>query len=150
MLTECRCNMEPIVIDTRELYDYACKRGFEPLVDRRFAVEINLRVSIQRELFGRGHTPEENERFYRYCWDHYPHVCAETMRPLHQYSAAYVSHIMTRGAHPDIAHDPRNVNILSVEMHNRWENGDRQNMRIYQSNLLIIRMLKKEYETIGF
>lgn len=150
MLTECRCNMEPIVIDTRELYDYACERGFEPLVDRRFAVEINLRVSIQRELFGRGHTPEENERFYRFCWDHYPHVCAETMRPLHQYSAAYVSHIMTRGAHPDMAHDPRNVNILSVEMHNRWENGDRQNMRIYQSNLLIIRMLKKEYETSGF
>ena len=140
--------MEPIVIDTRELYDFARKRGFEPLIDRRFAVEINLRVSIQRELFGRGHTPEENERFYRFCWDHYPHVCSETMRPLHQYSAAYVSHIMTRGAHPDMAHDPRNVNILSVEMHNRWENGDRQNMRIYRANLLTIEQLKKEYATI--
>lgn len=140
--------MEPIVIDTRELYDYARKRGFEPLIDRRFAVEINLRVSIQRELFGRGHTPEENERFYRFCWDHYPHVCSETMRPLHQYSAAYVSHIMTRGAHPDMAHDPRNVNILSVEMHNRWENGDRQNMRIYRANQLTIEQLKQEYATI--
>ena len=140
--------MEPIVIDTRELYDFARKRGFEPLIDRRFAVEINLRVSIQRELFGRGHTPEENERFYRFCWDHYPHVCSETMRPLNQYSAAYVSHIMTRGAHPDMAHDPRNVNILSVEMHNRWENGDRQNMRIYRANLLTIEQLKKEYATI--
>lgn len=142
--------MEPIVIDTRELYDFARKRGFEPLIDRRFAVEINLRVSMQRELFGRGHTPEENERFYRFCWDHYPHVCAETMRPLHEYSAAYVSHILTRGAHPEMAHDPRNVNILCLEMHNRWENGDRQNMRIYQSNLLIIEMLKKEYETSRF
>jgi len=140
--------MEPIVIDTRELYDFARKRGFEPLVDRRFAVEINLRVSIQRELFGRGHTPEENERFYRFCWDHHPHVCSETMRPLYQYSAAYVSHIMTRGAHPDMAHDPRNVNILSVEMHNRWENGDRQNMRIYRANQLTIEQLKKEYATI--
>lgn len=140
--------MEPIVIDTRELYDFARKRGYEPLIDRRFAVEINLRVSIQRELFGRGHTPEENERFYRFCWDHYPHVCSETMRPLHQYSAAYVSHIMTRGAHPDMAHDPRNVNILSVEMHNRWENGDRQNMRIYRANQLTIEQLKKEYATI--
>lgn len=140
--------MEPIVIDTRELYDFARKRGYEPLVDRRFAVEINLRVSIQRELFGRGHTPEENERFYRFCWYHYPHVCSETMRPLHQYSAAYVSHIMTRGAHPDLAHDPRNVNILSVEMHNRWENGDRQNMRIYRANQLTIEQLKKEYATI--
>lgn len=140
--------MEPIVIDTRELYDYARQRGYEPLIDRRFAVEINLRVSIQRELFGTGHTPAENERFYRFCWDHYPHQCAETMRPLDQYSATYVSHILTRGAHPEMAHDPRNVNILSFEQHNRWENGDRKNMRIFAGNQVIIEQLKREYATI--
>lgn len=140
--------MEPFVIDTRELYDYARKRGYEPLIDRRFAMEIHLRVSIQRELFGRGHTPEENERFYRWCWEHYPHICSETMRPLRQYSATYISHILTRGAHPEMAHDPRNVNILSFEMHNRWENGDRQNMRIYQMNQLTIKMLINEYASI--
>lgn len=140
--------MEPFVIDTRELYDYARKRGYEPLIDRRFAMEIHLRVSIQRELFGRGHTPEENERFYRWCWEHYPHICSETMRPLRQYSATYISHILTRGAHPEMAHDPRNVNILSFEMHNRWENGDRQNMRIYQMNQLTIQMLRNEYASI--
>lgn len=137
--------MEPIVIDTRELYDYARQRGYEPLIDRRFAVEINLRVSIQRELFGTGHTPAENERFYRFCWDHYPHICSETMRPLRQYSATYISHIMTRGAHPEMAHDPRNVNILCFEMHNRWENGDRRNMRIYELNQLTIGTLQREY-----
>ena len=140
--------MEPFVIDTRELYDYARKRGYEPLIDRRFAMEIHLRVSIQRELFGRGHTPEENERFYRWCWEHYPHICSETMRPLRQYSATYISHILTRGAHPEMAHDPRNVNILCFEMHNRWENGDRQNMRIYQMNQLTIKMLRNEYASI--
>lgn len=140
--------MEPFVIDTRELYDYARKRGYEPLIDRRFAMEIHLRVSIQRELFGRGHTPEENERFYRWCWEHYPHLCSETMRPLRQYSATYISHILTRGAHPEMAHDPRNVNILCFEMHNRWENGDRQNMRIYQMNKLTIQMLRNEYASI--
>ena len=140
--------MEPFVIDTRELYDYARKRGYEPLIDRRFAMEIHLRVSIQRELFGRGHTPEENERFYRWCWEHYPHICSETMRPLRQYSATYISHILTRGAHPEMAHDPRNVNILCFEMHNRWENGDRQNMRIYQMNQLTIKNLMNEYASI--
>ena len=140
--------MEPFVIDTRELYDYARQRGYEPLIDRRFAVEINLRVSIQRELFGTGHTPQENERFYLFCWDHYPHICSETMRPLRQYSATYISHIMTRGAHPEMAHDPRNVNILCFEMHNRWENGDRENMRIYPGNLLIVEQLKNEYRNV--
>lgn len=93
--------MEPFLIDTRDQYDLCKAHGIEPLIDRRFAMEIRLRVSIQRELFGTGHTPAENERFYRWCWDHYPHQCAETMRPLRQYSATYISHILTRGAHPE-------------------------------------------------
>lgn len=142
--------MEPIEITTRAGYELCTLRGFEPLIDRRFAMDIRLRVEIQRELFGTGHTPQENERFYRWCWAHYPHQCAETMRPLKQYSATYVSHILTRGAHPEMAHDPRNVNILCFEMHNRWENGDRQNMRIFAGNQLIIEQLKREYGTRKF
>ena len=140
--------MEPIVIDTRELYDYARQRGYEPLIDRRFVVEINLRVSIQRELFGTGHTPAENERFYRWCWEHYPYICSECMRPLREYSATYVSHILSRGAHPEAAHDCRNVNILCFLHHSVWENGNRKNMRIYQRNLQIVEELKKEYSAI--
>lgn len=140
--------IEPCLIDTRECYEFARLHGLEPLIDRRFALEINLRVSIQRELFGTGHTPEENEKFYRWCWEHYRHQCAETMRPLYNYSAVYISHILTRGAHPEMAHDPRNVNILCFEAHNRWENGDRESMRIYQANLLTIEQLKKEYGQI--
>lgn len=138
--------MTPIRIETREEYDYCKSRGYEPLLDRRFAMEISLRVDIQRELFGRGHTPAENERFYRWCWEHLPHQCEETMRPIRYYSAMHVSHILTRGAHPDMAHDPRNVNILTFEMHNRWENGDRRNMRIYAGNLRRAEQLKKEYQ----
>lgn len=137
--------MKPFVIDTHELYDYARMRGYEPLIDHRFSMEIHLRVSIQRELFGRGHTPEENEKFYRWCWEHYPHFCEETLRPLHHYSAIYISHILTRGANPAMAHDPRNINILCFEMHNKWENGDRQSMRIYRGNLLRIEELKQDY-----
>lgn len=149
--------MEPYFITTRAEYDLAKAHGFEPLLGfepikgvQYFQLEIGLRVAIQRELFGTGHTPAENERFYRWCWDHYPHICAETMRPLRQYSATYISHILTRGAHPEMAHDPRNVNILSFEQHNRWENGDRRNMRIYRANLLIVEQLKQEYGTRKF
>lgn len=140
--------MEPIAITTRAEYDLCKAHGIEPLVDRRFAMDIRLRVAIQRELFGTGHTPQENERFYRFCWDHYPHQCAECMRPLRQYSATYVSHIMTRGAHPETAHDCRNVNILCFSHHSVWENGNRKNMRIYQRNLQIVEELKKEYSAI--
>ena len=140
--------MEPFLIDTREQYDLCKAHGIEPLIDRRFTMEIRLRVSIQRELFGTGHTPAENERFCRWCWDHYPHICSECMRPLRQYSATYVSHIMTRGAHPETAHDCRNVKILCFSHHSVWENGNRKNMRIYQRNLQIVEELKKEYSAI--
>ena len=133
-------------IDTRAEYDYARSRGFEPLVDRYFDMDIRLRIEIQRELFGRGHTPEENERFYRWCWEHKPHRCEETMRPLRGYSATYISHILTRGAHPEAAHDPRNVNILCYEAHAKWENGKRQTMRIYERNQLTIKTIKADYE----
>ena len=140
--------MEPIFIETREEYALCKAEGFEPLIDRRFAMDIHLRVSVQRELFGKGHSPEENEKFYRWCWEHYPHICQETMRPLKSYSAVYISHILTRGAHPEMAHDPRNINILCAEAHNRWENGNRQNMRIYLSNQRKIEAIKAEYSNI--
>lgn len=140
--------MQPYFISERWEYDYIVSRGFEPLLDtNHFRMDIRLRIAIQREKFGTGHTPDENERFYRWVWEHKPHYCEETMRPLPNYSATFVSHILTRGANPEMAHDPRNVNILCFEMHNKWENGDRKGMRIYPANLLRIQELKKDYET---
>lgn len=137
---------EPFMIDARELYVFARQRGFEPLLDtKNFRMDIDLRVSIQNELFGCGHSAAENERYYKWVWNHKRHICEETGRPLHHFSATYISHILTRGACPEMAHDPRNCNILCFEMHNRWENGDRKNMRIYPANLLTIEQLKKEY-----
>lgn len=140
--------MESVLIDTRPAYDYCVAHSFEPLIDPRFPMDIALRVSVQRELFGTGHSPEENEKFFRWCWEHYPHICEETMRPLWHYSAVHISHILTRGAHPEMAHDPRNVNILCLEAHNQWENGKRENMRIFVRNQRTIQELKNEYRKL--
>lgn len=139
------------LITTREEYDLVTSRGYEPLIDERFFVlEHGLRVALQREIFGhsltsRGNIMQANERFFRWVWAHKPHICEETMRPLREYSAVYCSHILTRGAYPEMAHDPRNINILCFEAHNRWENGDRQRMRIYAKNVVTIEKLKQEY-----
>lgn len=139
------------LITTREEYDIVTSRGYEPLIDERFFVlEHGLRVALQREIFGhsltsRGNIMQANERFFRWVWAHKPHICEETMRPLREYSAVYCSHILTRGAFPEMAHDPRNINILCFEAHNRWENGDRQRMRIYAKNVVTIERLKQEY-----
>lgn len=141
----------PIPIKDREEYLYVTNRGYEPLLDyKRFKLDIRLRVELQRELFGRNviDTMRANEKFFRWVWDHKPHRCEETLRPLHNYSAVYCSHILTRGAYPEMATDPRNINILCFEMHNRWENGDRENMRIYPGNMRLIELMKNEYNTL--
>ena len=46
--------MEPFLIDTREQYDLCKAHGIEPLIDRRFTMEIRLRVSIQRRRKTKG------------------------------------------------------------------------------------------------
>ena len=140
----------PVFINTKEEYQEAVKRGFEPLLDMRFKMDVRLRVEIQTELFGRGRidTMRANEKFFRWVWNHKPHYCEETMKPLKTYSAVYCSHILTRGAFPEMATDPRNINLLCPEMHNRWENGDRERMRIYWKNKEIINLLKEEYNEL--
>ena len=137
-----------ILIEDLECYKYAKSKGYEPLTDKRFEMPIKVRVDVQRYLFGTGHTQAENERFYRYCWDLYPHICEECMRPLTQFSATYISHIRTRGAFPEAAHDVRNVNILCFKHHNQWETGNRKAMRIYPGNVQTIEQLTKEYNEV--
>lgn len=140
--------MEPYLLNERWEYDIVTTRGFQPLVDtKNFRMNINLRVEIQKEMFG-GNNMQDNEKFFRWVWKHKPHICEETLRPLRNYSAVYCSHILTRGAYPEMAHDPRNINILCFEMHNRWENGERENMRIYRKNLQTIETLKREYASL--
>lgn len=144
----------PYHITERYEYDVVVSKGYEPLVDtRHFTLDIKLRIEIQKELFnhctyGRGDVMQANERFFRWVWAHKPHICEETLRPLREYSAVYCSHILTRGAHPEMAHDPRNINILCFEAHNKWENGERKKMRIYEKNQRTIELLKKEYNEI--
>lgn len=143
--------IEQILISDREEYEFVTDRGFCPLLDyKQFKMDIRLRVEIQRDLFGRGviDTMRANDKFFRWVWEHKPHRCEETLIPLHKYSAVYCSHILTRGAFPEMATDPRNINILCFEMHNRWENGDRQNMRIYPANMRLIELLKSEYQIL--
>lgn len=144
--------MDKFLIKTEEEYNIVVSRGYQPLLNNRFfLLDIDLRETLQKRIFGhcaigRGRDiMAANDRFFHWIWDHKPHYCEECMKPLHDYSAVYCSHILTRGAHPEMAHDPRNINILCFRHHNQWENGDKKSMRIYPGNMRIINELLEDY-----
>lgn len=144
--------MEKIKINTQEEYECVKSRGYDPLLPNKyFRLDVKLRERIQKKLFGHCVTGRgndimaANERFFKWIWDHKPHYCQECLRPLRQYSSVYISHILTRGAHPELAYDPRNINILCFDHHSMWENGARERMRIYPGNQRIIQELMNDY-----
>lgn len=135
-----------IYISSRFEYDFYMKHGFLPLKDwRKFSIENSLRVNIQKELFGSASFQTENQKYYKWVWANSKHFCEETGQPLHYYSAVHISHIITKGADRRMATDPRNVNLLTYQMHTKWEIGNRKEMNIYNTNKLIINILKKDY-----
>ena len=135
-----------IHITTREEYDLIVGRGYQPLIDwRMFQMDVRLRLLIQSELFGTGSFTQQNQKFYKWCWDHSIYVCQETGKPLYDYSAVYISHIISKGADRRMAIDPRNVNILAYRSHNTWEYGNRKGMNIWRMNQHIIQLLKQDY-----
>lgn len=134
-----------MLLTTDEEYLYAQKRGYEPLIDERLPMSHELRISVQKRLFGKNNA-EGNARFYKWVIEHKPHICEECGKPLYWPSALNVSHILTRGAHPEMAHDPRNTNMLCISCHNLWEHAPtRKGMKIKEKNDVTIKKLKKEY-----
>ena len=144
--------MLPIEINTIEEYNYTVGRDYEPLIDwPNFVVDTPLRIDLQRKIFGKsligkGNIPQANQRFYIWVWDRKKHYCEECAKPLLEYSSVFISHIISKGARSDIAHDPRNVNILCFKHHDQWETGNRAKMNIYKKNIKIIELLKKDYQ----
>lgn len=133
-------------IETVEEFNTVMERGRNPLfLTYYFTIDFNLRLEWQKETFGGVDIPKANERFYRFMWQNKPHVCEECQKPLNFYSSSFISHILSRGSSPEMAHDVRNINILCLKHHNQWETGKRKTMRIYPQNLKLIQTLKKEY-----
>ena len=80
--------MKPVVIHTREDFESATKRGFNPLCEDawRLPMAIDLRREIQREIFGKNDAAG-NQKFYKYCLEHKPLVCEECGCPINHPSA---------------------------------------------------------------
>lgn len=145
-------------IDNIADYERFLKLGVNALFwNNHIKLEFSLRLQLQNELFGKsqlgnGNVLKSNDRYYHYCFDHSLLACENCGKSLYckknidqAYSATYVSHIISRSNAPEMAHDPRNHNILCGECHHKWESPNNDEMIIYYDNLVVIEELKKEY-----
>ena len=139
-----------ILIQDIESYDLCLAKGFQPLIDIKFTLDINLRVEIQNNLFGKK-CPKNDNKFFHWVWNHKPHVCEETDTDILKFAAVHMSHILSKGAFPEMRYDPRNINILLYGIHNIWEFGteqEKKKLKIYSLNQPIIENLKYEYRQL--
>lgn len=120
------------------------KYGLNPFLNENFEMDIYSRVKIQNQFF------KSDSDFYRFCWDNMAHFCEETGLKLRSYSACFISHILSRGAFPEMRYDMRNINILSLPEHQKWESEKKINMYIYQKNMKRIELLKSEYNLLNW
>lgn len=126
-------------INSLDDFKTSTKYGFNPFLDEQHEMTIQVRIMIQNEMF------KSDSQFYKYCWNNLPHFCQESGLKLRSYSACFVSHILSRGAFPEMRYDIRNINILSLPAHVQWESEKKVDMYIYKKNLTIINKLKNEY-----
>ena len=76
----------------------------------------------------------------RKIWAERPHYCVETGEYLGTVlRKVYLSHLLSKGAHPELRHDPRNIVLHSASAHQRWEFGkNRHETKTYRDYLPIM------------
>ncbi len=111
-----------------------------PLIDERMQIDFAVRFAYQELLF------KTDEQFYKWNYDHRPHVCEECHAPLRNYSAVWCSHIISRGERNDMRMDCRNANLLCWLHHQQWESETKFIMQIYPRNAITITTLYGEYQ----
>lgn len=73
-------------------------------------------------------------------WNTRPHVCVECGKPLDEHVKGerppkhYFSHLMGKGAHPELRYDPNNIVLHHLRCHQLWEFGDRYKSETWEKN----------------
>ena len=81
--------------------------------------------------------------FMKMVWEASAHNCEECGVYLPEFSPAFISHILSKGAAGEHRLNPVNVNILCYAHHQQWEFGDKKSMKIFPKNMKTIMELKR-------
>lgn len=140
---------------TRKIY--TLKRT--PLKRKPYRFKRSVVKSSTTTKQKRAQTLTKDEETYYVVFYSKPCVCEECGRALPEtfydengkiVCRGQYSHILSKGAYPEFRHVVINFNRLCpVPCHDRWEFGDRENMKIYKPNQIIISSLLNERTSSG-
>lgn len=83
--------------------------------------------------------------FYKEIWEERPHSCENCGINLGDTWKRYMfSHLITKGAHPELRYDKRNLSMSCLKCHQQYETGDRKSMRVYEKYKNVILQLLRE------
>lgn len=97
---------------------------------QRGTKEINKKTERQ------GEKQAKDWAIWTQIWKERPHYCYETGVYLGTTPRTiYFSHILSKGAHPELRHNPKNIVLHSPGAHHQWEFGDRKSMKTFRDYL---------------
>jgi hypothetical protein len=92
---------------------------------------------------------KKDTEFYESIWNDRPHFCEECGTFLgSSWERIYFSHILTKGAYPELRWYKSNINLLCPKHHREWETGNKKGMSIYVKNRKTIQKLKYGNSTL--
>lgn len=90
--------------------------------------------------------PKTIKELFLQIWDHRPHVCYVTGKPIKQLDARCFSHVLSKGAYPQYALEPINIVLVLPEVHYEWEFGKREGGKYdFSKKLKLAQELKTKY-----
>ena len=93
----------------------------------------------------------DDERVYEMIWNSKEHVCEECGCELgnefRDFDGVVVdrfrySHIMPKSTYPRLRHVWINFNLLCIDCHQCWENGEKEKMKIWEKNKVRINLMQ--------
>lgn len=114
-------------------------RGSKPLKRTPLSKKPTSRLQEARE---------EDKKLNEGIWAERKHECFEDGTPLRGNPLPiWFSHVHSKGARPDLRHNPRNIVLHCMSCHHEWEFGNRENM---PKTLKLFRELSVEYPDNDF
>ena len=124
------------------------------VIKRKKKKNTKSKIIIQSKIDNRVQRVETDKNTYFQVFNNLPHKCQEcncdlpnefldergNINMVEQYS-----HILSKGSHPQFRNKVKNLNRLCLRDHQKWEFGKREEMKIYESNQIIIQELRDEY-----